>query len=240
MIPDTSNPSDSLKHSSFFASNGKKDLIVTEIFHSLQGESTLAGERFTFIRLTGCPLRCTYCDTKYSYSGGKKMSVDEIVSEIRPHQTKWVCLTGGEPLVQKNALALVQNLKESGYQLTIETDGQEDIKPFVNLARIIADVKTPSSGESHSFRIENLPYLDQNHEVKFVIGSREDYDFAVDFIKKYLLTKPEQHRPTILFSNVFDQITPKTLASWILQDKLPVRQQLQLHKYIWEPSTRGV
>lgn len=211
-------------------------LKITEIFHSIQGESTLAGERFTFVRTTGCPLRCTYCDTTYSYSGGKWMTVDEIVAEVESHGTRWVCLTGGEPLAQKNALPLVQALRARGKEITIETDGEEDIGPYGELARIIMDIKTPASGECSEEYLSNLPKLRARDEVKFVICDRGDYDWAKNTVAAHGLTD----RCTVLFSPAFGGDMLRSLAEWIVADRLSVRLQTQLHKHIWGTDIKGV
>lgn len=211
-------------------------LKITEIFHSIQGESTLAGERFTFVRLTGCPLRCTYCDTTYSYTGGTWMTVDDIWQQIDSHKTKWVCITGGEPLVQKNCLALVMLLKSKGIGITIETDGEEDVRPYVDHAKIIMDIKTPASGEKAEICFKNLEWLQAKDEIKFVIGNRADYLWSRNIVNEYRLTD----RHTVLFSPVHGAVAPADLAQWILDDRLNVRLQIQLHKIIWGADRRGV
>lgn len=215
-------------------------LRVTEIFHSIQGESTLAGERFSFVRLTGCPLRCTYCDTTYSYSGGKWMSIDEIIAEVLSHKTRWVCITGGEPLLQKNCLTLVNALRAQDLKITIETDGEEDVTSYVGLAKIILDIKTPSSGETAVRAFENLEKLRSSDEIKFVLGNRDDYAWACTLVRKHRLDE----RFTVLFSPVFETETSglslRELSEWIIADTLNVRLQTQLHKHIWGISKRGV
>jgi 7-carboxy-7-deazaguanine synthase len=211
-------------------------LKVTEIFHSIQGESTLAGERFTFVRLTGCPLRCTYCDTTYSYTGGQWMEVSEIVATVQSHGTRWVCLTGGEPLVQKNSLELVQALRALDIGVTIETDGEEDVAPYVGLARLIMDVKTPSSGEKAERCFKNFEHLKRDDEIKFVIGDDADYTWSVGQCREYRLTE----RFTVLFSPVHGNMDLKTLAEKIIADRLNVRLQTQMHKYIWGENVKGV
>ena len=211
-------------------------LKITEIFHSLQGESTLVGVRTSFVRVTGCPLRCTYCDTTYSYTGGKWMSLDAIVAEVQAHGTRWVCLTGGEPLAHKNSLPLVRKLVAAGKNVSIETDGEEDVAPFAGLAKIIMDIKTPGSGEKAEVCFANLEHLLSSDEIKFVICGREDYDWARAVCARYRL--PE--RFTVLFSPSYGQVELKQLAEWIIADQLDVRLQTQLHKHIWGAETKGV
>ena len=219
-----------------------QDLLVTEIFHSLQGETSLAGIPFAFIRLTGCNLRCTYCDSSYAFKGGTKMSVEEILNKIRPFHVKNALLTGGEPLLQRNSLGLVRALKKEGYEVSIETHGEISIEKFANEARIIMDIKTPSSGMCRGRFRENLPLLKSTDEVKFVIASEEDYFWAKALV-------PEMPTQEILFSPAmpakaspgsFPGVHARWLAERILEDRLPVRMQLQLHKYIWSPDQRGV
>lgn len=211
-------------------------LKITEIFHSIQGESTLAGERFTFVRVTGCPLRCTYCDTTYSYTGGKWMTLDEIVTEVESHGTRWVCVTGGEPLAHPNTLPLVQKLVSRGKRVTIETGGEETVAEYAGLARLIMDIKTPDSGEKAERCFENLKDLLPGDEIKFVLCSRADYDWAKNICARYSLAE----RFTVLFSPSFGQLALKDLAEWIVEDRLDVRMQTQLHKHIWGAETKGV
>lgn len=211
-------------------------LKITEIFHSMQGESSLAGERFSFVRLTGCPLRCTYCDTTYSYSGGQWMNLEEIVAKVGEHQTKWVCLTGGEPLAHPNALPLVKLLVGAGKRVSIETDGEEDVRPFVGLGKLIMDIKTPGSGEKAERCFENLGFLLPSDEIKFVLCGRADYEWARATCARYDLTS----RFTVLFSPSFEQLALRTLAEWMIEDRLDARLQTQLHKHIWGTQTKGV
>ncbi|MBI3555276.1 MAG: radical SAM protein [Deltaproteobacteria bacterium] len=211
-------------------------LKITEIFHSIQGESTLAGERFSFVRLTGCPLRCTYCDTTYSYSGGKWMTITEIAAEVASHRTRWVCLTGGEPLAHPNALPLVKRLLNEGKKLSIETGGEEDVTPYTGLARIIMDIKTPDSGEKADRCFANLAHLNASDEIKFVVCSRQDYEWSKDICRRYDLVR----RFTVLFSPAHGTLPLKSLAEWMLEDRLDVRLQTQLHKHIWGSSSIGV
>ncbi|MEW6058472.1 MAG: radical SAM protein [Bdellovibrionota bacterium] len=213
----------------------KERLRITEIFHSIQGESTLAGERFSFVRLTGCPLRCTYCDTTYSYTGGKWMTHDEIIAEVESHETTWVLITGGEPLAQKNTINLVEKLKQRKKEVSIETDGEEDVAPYAGKAKLIMDIKTPSSGEKAELCFANIPHLLPTDEVKFVIGDRSDYEWAKKVCAEYRLIQ----RLTVLFSPVHDALSLRDLAEWIVRDRLNVRLQTQLHKHIWPEATRG-
>lgn len=211
-------------------------LKITEIFHSIQGESTFVGERFSFIRLTGCPLRCSYCDTTYSYSGGEWMTVGEIVDKIEPHKTKFVLVTGGEPLAHRNTLALVRHLVATGKRVSIETDGEEDVSAYSGLAKLIMDIKTPGSGEKANRCFLNLEHLLPSDEIKFVICNRQDYDWSIEICRKYNLME----RYTVLFSPSYEQLQLKVLAEWIIGDCLDVRLQTQLHKHIWGSATKGV
>jgi len=217
------------------------DLLVTEIFHSLQGETSLSGIPFAFIRLTGCNLRCTYCDTSYAFKGGKKLRISEIIDTVRSFQVKHVLLTGGEPLLQRQTPALVDALTAEGYHVSIETHGETSIAPVAQKARIIMDIKTPSSGMCRGGFKNNFKYLKPSDEVKFVIASVDDYTWA----KQWLPQIPTQE---ILFSaanpapetpGVFPGVEAKWLAEKILQDRLPVRLQVQLHKILWG-TLRGV
>lgn len=209
---------------------------ITEIFHSLQGESTLSGERFSFVRLTGCPLRCTYCDTTYSYTGGKWMTTSEVIAEVESHRTRWVCITGGEPLAHPNTIHLVQALRESAKKITIETDGEEDVSRYVGLARLIMDIKTPGSGEKADKCFENLRHLLPSDEIKFVLCDRADYEWSKKICADYALSE----RFTVLFSPVFGSLALKDVAEWIISDRLNVRLQTQLHKQIWGAEVKGV
>jgi 7-carboxy-7-deazaguanine synthase len=211
-------------------------LKVTEIFHSVQGESTLIGERFSFVRLTGCPLRCTYCDTTYSYTGGQWQTVEQILETVRAHETRWVCLTGGEPLIQKHSIHLVKALAAIGKNISIETDGEEDVSQYIGIAKLIMDIKTPGSGETAEKCFQNLEHLKPSDEIKFVICSREDYEWSVGVCREYKLSE----RFTVLFSPSFGKVALKDLAEWIIADKVNVRLQTQLHKHIWGESVHGV
>jgi len=212
-------------------------LKINEIYHSIQGESTSAGKPCVFVRLTYCNLRCTYCDTEYAFFDGKDMSIQQVINEVEKYRCKLVEITGGEPLVQmEECLELVNRLCDLGYEVMIETGGSLPIKDIDYRVKIIMDLKCPSSGMETKNLYENIQYLKSTDELKFVIGNREDYDWAVDIVKKYnLLTKC-----IILFSVVFGILEPLELVNWILEDKLDVRFQLQMHKYIWHPETKGV
>lgn len=212
-------------------------LKVNEIFYSIQGESTNAGLPCVFIRLTYCNIRCVYCDTEYAFYEGTDRSVEEIINEVKSFGCRLVEITGGEPLVQENVHILMKQLCDMGYDVMIETGGSLPIELIDNRVKVIMDLKTPYSKMEKKNRYENINYLKPDDEVKFVIGSREDYDWARTILSKYdLVNKVKQ----VLFSPVFDKVENIDLAKWILDDKLNVRFQLQMHKYIWHPETRGV
>lgn len=204
-------------------------LRIFEIFYSLQGESSRVGLPTIFIRLTGCPLRCGYCDTEYAFKGGSNMTLDEIMQQIAAYGTPYVCVTGGEPLAQKPCIELLTRLSDAGYQVSLETSGAMDIAPVDPRVKVVMDIKTPGSGEVEKNRWENLPLLKAGDEVKWVICSREDFDWA----KQMLETRPFPVHCDQLFSPSFHDVSGETLASWILQDHLKVRMQLQLHKILW-------
>lgn len=219
-------------------------LLITEIFHSLQGETSLAGIPFAFIRLTGCNLRCTYCDSAYAFKGGKKYSIDKILAEIKPFQVKHVLLTGGEPLMQRPLPELIDALSAEGYSVSIETHGEVSIERVAKKARIIMDVKTPASKMSRGKWRLNLPYLKKEDEVKFVIAAPDDYTWAKERVREGVIPTNE-----ILFSPVmrtqgapgeYAGVDPTWLADQILKDRLPVRMQVQLHKILWGNDRRGV
>ncbi|MCR4417014.1 MAG: 7-carboxy-7-deazaguanine synthase QueE [Ignavibacteria bacterium] len=211
-------------------------LKVNEIFYSIQGESTYAGLPCVFIRLTYCNLRCSYCDTEYSFYEGTDMTIDEILAEIRKYNCNLVEVTGGEPLVQKESLDLMQRLCDEGYKVLLETSGSLSIENVDKRVTIIMDLKTPSSKMMKKNLYSNIDFLKQEDEVKFVIGNREDYEWAKEIIEKYDL----KNKCKILMGCVFGELSNLELATWILEDHLPVRFQIQLHKYIWEPEKRGV
>jgi 7-carboxy-7-deazaguanine synthase len=212
-------------------------LKINEIYHSIQGESTTAGRPCIFVRLTFCNLRCTYCDTDYAFYEGTDMSVQQVIDEVEKYNCKLVEITGGEPLVQMDeCLELMKRLCDLGYDVMIETGGSLTIKDIDQRVKIIMDLKCPSSGMKKKNLYENLQYLKPTDELKFVIGNREDYDWTLEELNKYHL----QGKCIILFSVVFGKLEPVELVNWILEDKLNVRFQLQMHKYIWHPQTKGV
>lgn len=211
-------------------------LVVNEIFFSVQGESSFAGRPCAFVRLTYCNLRCTYCDTEYAFYEGQKITIDQIVEKIESYPTDLVEITGGEPLLQKRVHPLITRLLDRGKTVLIETGGSIDVRPVDGRAILIYDVKCPSSGMADRNRWDNLTHLKSSDEIKFVIGSREDYEWAR--AKTQELDLHTKH--TVLFSPVWGALEPSRLAEWILQDGLPVRLQLQLHKLLWGPATRGV
>lgn len=204
-------------------------LRITEIFCSLQGEADAVGWPTVFVRLTGCPLRCHYCDTDYAFSGGKWWKIDAILAEVASHRVRHVCVTGGEPLAQRACLELLSALCDAGYSVSLETSGALDISRVDERVSRVMDLKTPLSGEAGRNRYENIAFLRPQDQVKLVIGDRNDYDWAVAVLDKYAL--PE--RCTVLFSPSHGKIAPTELAEWILADRLPVRFQLQLHKLLW-------
>jgi 7-carboxy-7-deazaguanine synthase len=211
-------------------------LKVNEIYYSVQGESSKAGLPCIFIRLTYCNLRCTYCDTEYAFYEGKDYSIEEIFSEIKKYNCTLVEVTGGEPLVQQESVQLMKQLCDAGYEVIIETGGSLPIENIDKRVSVIMDLKCPSSKMMKKNRYENIKYLKLNDEVKFVVGSREDYEWSKNIIKEYELNKKCQ----LLFSVVFNSLEPVTLVNWILEDDLPVRFQLQMHKIIWNPTKKGV
>jgi len=212
-------------------------LKINEIYHSIQGESTTAGRPCVFVRLTYCNLRCTYCDTEYAFYEGKDLLVQQVIDEVEKYNCKLVEITGGEPLVQMDeCLELMKRLCELGYEVMIETGGSLPIKDIDPRVKIIMDLKCPSSGMEKKNLYENLKYLKLTDELKFVIGNREDYDWSVEQIRKYNL----HGKCIILLSVVFGELEPVQLINWILEDKLDVRFQLQMQKYIWHPQTKGV
>ncbi len=222
----------------------KRPLLITEIFHSLQGETSLSGERFAFIRLTGCNLRCTYCDSAYAFKGGEKLSIEDILDRIAPWKVRHVLLTGGEPLLQRPIVDLLDRLNQENYTVSIETHGELPIDRVVGKARIILDIKTPSSGMQRRGYLENAPLLGPRDEVKFVIASREDYFWARDLVRSH-----SWRAGTILFSaavpakgapGTIQPVEARWLAERILEDQLSVRLQVQLHKLLWGADRTGV
>lgn len=212
-------------------------LTVNEIYQSVQGESTWAGLPCVFIRLTFCDLRCTYCDTEYAFYEGQKMPLDEIVEKVRGFDCPLVEVTGGEPLLQPNCVPLLALLCEAGFTVLLETSGAHDIAPVDPRVHRIMDLKTPSSGECGRNLYANISHLTQRDEVKFVIGSREDYEWARGKVAEYHLSEKVS---AVLLSPIFGKIAPADIVAWMLEDKLPARFQLQMHKFIWEPRARGV
>lgn len=208
----------------------QQTLRITEIFYSLQGETRTSGLPTVFVRLTGCPLRCHYCDTAYAFSGGETMTLAAIVDEVARHRPRYVCVTGGEPLAQPNCVPLLQRLCEAGYEVSLETSGALDISATDRRVSRVLDLKTPGSGEVRRNRYENIAELTANDQVKFVICSREDYDWAVSKLIEYGL---DRRAGEVLFSPSHGQVDVRDLADWIVADNLPVRLQLQLHKIIW-------
>lgn len=204
-------------------------LRVNEIFHSLQGEADAVGYPTVFVRLTGCPLRCQYCDTEYAFHAGEWFDLDAILEKVHGYGARHVCVTGGEPLAQPNCLKLLERLCDEGLEVSLETSGALDIAPVDARVSRVVDVKTPGSREAARNRLENFGVLTPRDQLKFVICSREDYDWSKAFLLEHAL--PEQCR--ILFSPSYNQVSPTALADWILADRLPVRFQLQLHKILW-------
>lgn len=211
-------------------------MTVCEIFASIQGESTYAGLPCVFVRLTGCNLRCVYCDTAYAYEEGREMSEEQILEAVAGYGIKLVEVTGGEPLLQKEVLPFIERLLDAGYTVLIETNGSVSIKDVDKRAVVIMDIKTPKSGMFEKMDLMNLKYLKPHDELKFVVYDREDYEWTKEFIKDYGLTG----KCTILLSPAFENLSPADLAQWMVEDRLPVRFNLQLHKYIYSPETRGV
>ena len=217
-------------------------LRITEIFHSVQGESTWAGVPCTFVRITGCPLRCTWCDTEYAFHGGERMTLDEIVSTVQEVGTQVVEVTGGEPLAHPNAFPLVNRLLDEGFTVLVETSGAFDVAPLDPRAHKIMDLKCPGSGESARNLWSNLDHLTPRDEVKFVVKDREDYVWTRETIRSRGLDRrlADGSLRALLISPVWGQVDLEALAEWILEDRLPVRFQVQLHKLIWGPTRTGV
>ena len=204
-------------------------LRITEVFYSLQGETRSMGVPTVFIRLTGCPLRCGYCDTSYAFTGGQWMSLEDILAQVQQYSTKYVTVTGGEPLAQKDCAGLLTDLCDRGYSVSLETSGAIDLCGIDTRVSRVMDLKTPGSGESDRNLYANIECLTQNDQVKFVLCDRADYDWAVAKLYEYQLAE----RCEVLFSPAYDQLALADLASWVLSDQLPVRVQIQLHKLIW-------
>ena len=217
---------------------------ITEIFRSIQGESTYAGLPCIFVRLTGCNLRCVWCDTAYAFYGGKPMSVEEVLDAVRgfsecdgERRVSLVEVTGGEPLLQQEVVPLMERLLTDGYRVLVETSGERFIGNLPPEVIRIVDVKCPGSGEGGTFCMENLAVLNSRDQLKFVLTDRADYEWAREFLRQHCLGDKVE---AAIFSPVFDQLDPKSLAEWVLEDGLPVRLGLQLHKFIWHPDMQGV
>jgi 7-carboxy-7-deazaguanine synthase len=207
----------------------KELLRITEIFYSLQGESNTVGMPTVFIRLTGCPLRCSYCDTAYAFVGGEKKTLAEIINQVKQYKTQYITVTGGEPLAQSACLSLMTNLLEDGYFVSLETSGALDVSLVDKRVTKVMDLKTPSSGEMDKNLFDNISYLNKQDQVKFVIANEQDFEWSKKVMDKHNLSE----RCDILFSPVMGEMNPTELAEKILQDSLPVRFQIQLHKYLW-------
>ena len=200
---------------------------ITEIFYSLQGEAKEVGIPTVFVRLTGCPLRCNYCDTAYAFKGNNPLSIQHILDEIAQYNTQYVCVTGGEPMAQSNCLKLLDALIDNDYKVSMETSGSIDIAPVNSKVSIVMDIKTPSSTEEHQNRYENLSILKNKDQLKFVIASRSDFDWCTEMLENH------EVESEVLFSPVYESLRPVELADWILEKKLNVRLQVQLHKILW-------
>ena len=207
----------------------KMSLRITEIFFSIQGETSKIGLPTVFIRLTGCPLRCQYCDTSYAFYGGEVMLIEDIIHQVTKFNCKDVCVTGGEPLAQANSKKLLKDLADLDFQVSLETGGSISLKEVDERVKIIMDIKTPDSDESTKNRWENLELLKQTDELKIVICSREDYQWSKEIIEQYKISE----KCPILFSPCAESIDPRDLAEWILTDQLPIRFQMQIHKILW-------
>jgi 7-carboxy-7-deazaguanine synthase len=208
-------------------------LKLTEIFFSVQGEARSAGWPTVFVRLTGCPLRCQYCDTAYAFYGGQWWDIEAILTEVKQYNAKHVCVTGGEPLSQKRCITLLKKLCDQGYEVSLETSGAIDISEVDTRVSRVVDLKTPDSKEQHRNRLENIPLLTPHDQIKFVICSRNDYEWAKSMLVEHQLAA----RCDVLFSPSYTEIKPRDLAEWLLADKLPVRFQMQLHKQLWGEET---
>lgn len=212
-------------------------LTVNEIFYSIQGESTFAGKPCVFVRLTGCDLRCSWCDTPYAFSEGQKMSIDAVLQQVDTYGSPLVEVTGGEPLLQEDVYPLLERLLQGGRTVLLETGGQIDVSRVPGAVIKVMDVKCPASGESDRNEWGNIDRLGSRDQVKFVIKDRGDYEFARDTVIRHAL---DRRCAAVLFSPVHGVLEPKALSEWILEDRLPVRLQLQIHKHIWGANVRGV
>ena len=202
-------------------------LNITEIFYSLQGEAKEVGIPTVFVRLTGCPLRCNYCDTTYAFKGNNPLSIESIMEQVAKYNTHYVCVTGGEPMAQSNCLILLDTLIEAGYKVSMETSGSIDISPVNKKVSVVMDLKTPSSTEQSQNRYENIALLESKDQLKFVIASRSDFDWCCSILEDYDVLSD------VLFSPVYESLKPVDLADWILEKQLNVRLQVQLHKLLW-------
>ena len=202
-------------------------LNITEIFYSLQGEAKEVGIPTVFVRLTGCPLRCNYCDTAYAFKGNNPLSIESIMEQVAKYNTRYVCVTGGEPMAQSNCLILLDTLIEAGYKVSMETSGSIDISPVNKKVSVVMDLKTPSSTEQSQNRYENIALLERKDQLKFVIASRPDFDWCCSILEDYDVLSD------VLFSPVYESLKPVDLADWILEKQLNVRLQVQLHKLLW-------
>jgi 7-carboxy-7-deazaguanine synthase len=212
-------------------------LSINEIFYSIQGESTYAGKPCVFVRLAGCDLRCSWCDTSYAFAEGRKMSIDDIVRQVGGYGSALVEVTGGEPLLQEDVYPLMERLLDEGQTVLLETGGQIDVSRVPGAVVKVMDVKCPASGESDKVDWRNIDRLGSRDQVKFVIQDRRDYEFARDTVARHAL---DRRCAAVLFSPVHGVLNPKDLSEWILEDRLPVRLQLQIHKHIWGADVRGV
>ncbi|AWF79995.1 7-carboxy-7-deazaguanine synthase QueE [Microbulbifer sp. ANSA003] len=208
----------------------KESLRISEIFYSLQGEARESGLPTVFVRLTGCPLRCTYCDSEYAFYGGERMTLEQILQQVQSHPARHVCVTGGEPLAQPNCFPLMKALCDAGYAVSLETSGAMPVDKVDERVSRVVDLKTPASGEQHRNRMENMQVLTRQDQIKFVICDRGDYDWARFTLDQYRI--PERVGE-VLFSPSYEQLQPRQLAEWILEDGLPVRMQMQMHKLLW-------
>ncbi|MBB5186970.1 MULTISPECIES: 7-carboxy-7-deazaguanine synthase QueE [Zhongshania] len=208
-------------------------LRITEIFYSLQGESRTLGLPTVFVRLTGCPLRCVYCDTEYAFHGGERRELNDILAEVAQYSPRYICVTGGEPLAQPECLSLLTALCDAGYEVSLETSGALPIEKVDARVSRVMDLKTPASGEMHRNLMDNIPFLTDHDQVKFVLCNREDYDWARFQLDSYQLNK---RAGEVLFSPSFGQLSATDLANWIVADNLPVRFQMQLHKILWNDA----
>jgi 7-carboxy-7-deazaguanine synthase len=217
-------------------STANNTLVINEIFFSIQGESTRAGQPCVFVRLTGCDLRCSWCDTTYAFTEGTETSIDAILEKVKSYHCTLVEITGGEPLAQDNVLLLMKRLCSDGFDVMIETGGHHDISKIDSRVKRIVDIKCPGSKMNNYNRWENIPLLTANDEVKFVLTDKTDYEWAKTILQQYQLPS----RCIVLFSPVYGSLNNRDLAEWMLRDNVKATYQLQLHKYIWDPTTRGV